>query len=32
MDIPKVENDRMRCGEVIGGSKGPLGAEVEIGA
>uniref|UniRef100_A0A2N9GHY3 Uncharacterized protein n=1 Tax=Fagus sylvatica TaxID=28930 RepID=A0A2N9GHY3_FAGSY len=23
MDIPKVENDRTRCGEAIGGSKGP---------
>uniref|UniRef100_A0A2N9GS57 Uncharacterized protein n=1 Tax=Fagus sylvatica TaxID=28930 RepID=A0A2N9GS57_FAGSY len=27
MDIPKVENDRTRCGEAIGGSKGPFGAE-----
>jgi hypothetical protein len=32
MDIPKVENDRTRCGEAIGGSKGPFGAEVETGA
>uniref|UniRef100_A0A2N9GVP3 Uncharacterized protein n=1 Tax=Fagus sylvatica TaxID=28930 RepID=A0A2N9GVP3_FAGSY len=29
MDIPRVENDRTRCGEVIRGSKGPFGAEVE---
>uniref|UniRef100_A0A2N9HKL5 Aminotransferase-like plant mobile domain-containing protein n=1 Tax=Fagus sylvatica TaxID=28930 RepID=A0A2N9HKL5_FAGSY len=30
MDIPKVENDRTRCGEVIGGSKGPFGAETPL--
>uniref|UniRef100_A0A2N9J7Y3 Aminotransferase-like plant mobile domain-containing protein n=1 Tax=Fagus sylvatica TaxID=28930 RepID=A0A2N9J7Y3_FAGSY len=28
MDIPRVENDRTRCGEVVRGSKGPFGVEV----
>ena len=32
MDIPRVEKDRTRCGEAVRGSRGPFGAEVEIGA
>jgi hypothetical protein len=32
MDIPRVENDRTRCGEVVRGSKGPFGVEVGPGA
>ena len=32
MDIPRVEKDRTRCEEAVRGSKGLLGAEVEIGA
>jgi hypothetical protein len=27
-----IEGDQTMCGEVIGGSKGPFGAEVETGA
>jgi hypothetical protein len=32
MDIPRVENDQTRCGEVVRGSKGPFGVEVGAGA
>jgi hypothetical protein len=31
-DIPRVENDRTRCGEAVCGSKGQFGVEVGAGA
>jgi hypothetical protein len=32
MDIPRVENNRTRCGEAVRGLKGPSGVEVGAGA